>query len=109
VTSGILHALSAKSFNDYDRKLTSLDCGMGVYPPGCSEGDPRLPNLRRARREQAVAMGGYVVGGLLIATGATLLYLNQPRSIERRRFNSLAKSFGCGSFASGSTGAVSIT
>ncbi len=84
---GGLHALSARSFTRYDTDFEKLDCAKGFPPPGCPADEPGLEGLNErrssARRQQAIAVGSYVVGGSLIATGVVLLYLNRPRPPEQ--------------------------
>jgi hypothetical protein len=90
---GGLHAHAFRTFKAYDRKFPELeDCAQGPSPPGCLEDDPRLPDLKLARRKQAIAMGSYVVGGSLIAAGVVLLYLNRPRQVEQRSSSAFAGS-----------------
>jgi hypothetical protein len=85
VAGGVLHVVAANDFDSYDRGFVGLPCAM----KGCSESqieelDPRLSAmLGRARREQNIAVGAYVVGGAAIAAGAVLLYLNRPHLMER--------------------------
>jgi hypothetical protein len=92
----VLHAFAAKNFSGYDNELQGLPCGRGDPPPGCAKDDPDLiplnARLKLARREQAVAVGGYIGGGLLMATGAVLLYLNRPHISEQGNTNSFTKS-----------------
>jgi tetratricopeptide (TPR) repeat protein len=88
-TGGALHALSARNFNDYDEEFLGLSCVTDPDPasPGCTKDEvPSDLNdqLILARREQAIAVGGYIVGGSLIAAGVVLLYMNQPRMAEQR-------------------------
>lgn len=91
--SGGLHALASRNFAAYDEQFRDLDCaiplGDPTRVPGCPEDDPQLEakglndRLRLARREQAIAVGGYVVGGSLFAAGVVLLYMNRPRMAEQ--------------------------
>ncbi len=88
---GGLHVLAARNFNDYDVTISSLVCATPTGDPprtaGCSADDigPELNHhLRRARRQQMSAVGSYVAGGSLIATGLVLLYLNRPRLVEQK-------------------------
>jgi hypothetical protein len=39
--------------------------------------------LQRAERQQTIAIGSYVVGSVVIATGAALLYMNRRRLLEQ--------------------------
>jgi hypothetical protein len=80
---GVLHAFSARKFHDYDNKFLALPCAS---EPGCKESEIRpslTAELSRARLEQRVAVGGYIVGGSVLAAGALLLYLNRPRLLEQ--------------------------
>lgn len=85
--AGGVHALAARNFTRYDDQFGALDCAKGNPPPGCPKDEPGLADLnarlKLARREQAFAVGGYIVGGSLIATGVVLLYLNRPRTAEQ--------------------------
>ncbi|HWO24111.1 MAG TPA: tetratricopeptide repeat protein [Kofleriaceae bacterium] len=83
MASGWLHMLAVRNFNDYDREFLLLDCTANPDPvfPGCPKDSiPSRLNVRLvlARREQKIALGGYIVGGSLIATGIILSYLNRP-------------------------------
>jgi hypothetical protein len=63
--------------------------------PGCTKDEvPTALNnqLTLARREQAAAVGAYIVGGSLIAAGVVLLYLNQPRTAAQRDVGASARS-----------------
>lgn len=76
------HAASSRNFSDFDDRFRRLPCA----PTGCLDLDiePGLGNqLTRARREQQIAVGSYIVAGPLIASAIVLLYLNQ-RQVERR-------------------------
>jgi hypothetical protein len=91
--SGGIHALASRNFTSYDDQFGDLNCAipMGDPPrvPGCPKDDSQLEEkglndlLKLARREQALAVGGYIVGGSLIATGVMLLYMNRPRMSEQ--------------------------
>lgn len=87
-TGGVLHALSSRNFSSYDQEFLQLPCVTMPDPasPGCARQD--IPaslddRLTLARREQAIAIGGYIVGGALVVAGATLLYMNRPQLLER--------------------------
>lgn len=86
---GGLHALSARNFSDYDAKVSSLPCASSseMRPQvGCSSEDigPALgAQLTRARRQQMIAVGSYIAGGAVVATGIVLLYMNRPRAAEQ--------------------------
>ncbi len=80
---GVLHALSARDFTGYDNKFAQLPCASAT---GCTPeevGSGLTGQLRRARREQQVAVGGYIAGGALLAVGTVLVYLNRPRLHEQ--------------------------
>lgn len=77
-------ALSARSFNSYDNNFSQLPCAL---ERGCRH--PEIPGslndqLIHAGRQRAMAVGGYVIGGSLIAAGVVLLYLNRSRLAGRR-------------------------
>jgi hypothetical protein len=81
-TGGGFDAFAARNFNAFDTEFSKLLCARDH---GCQKEDvsDRLNDrLTRARQQQAVAVGGYVIGGSLIATGIVLLYLNKPRLTE---------------------------
>lgn len=86
-TGGAFHALAARSFNAYDEQFLRLECVTMPEPaPGCAK--DRVPldlsdRLKLARRQQAIAVGGYIAGGSLIAVGVALLYWNRPRLMEQ--------------------------
>lgn len=83
-TGGVLHALAARDFEAYDRDFSKLPCSIG----GCARGDipaPLRDQLDGAHRTQQIAVGAYIAGGALLATGAVLLYLNRPRLLESER------------------------
>jgi hypothetical protein len=92
---GALHALASRNFNAHDDEFLQLPCVTEPDPtsPGCAP--DRVPpdlnaRLRLARRQQAIAVGGYIAGGSLIATGVVLLYLNRPRLTEQEATRSPA-------------------
>src|SRR5678815_5929826 len=72
--AGAVHTLSSRNFNAYDANFALLPCAK---EHGCDAS--QIPSdlsaqLDRARLEQRIAIGGYLAGGVLIATGAVLLY-----------------------------------
>jgi tetratricopeptide (TPR) repeat protein len=82
---GVLNVLSSRNFNDFDARFAGLTCAA-MPPHGCAKTEiPRdlTSLLNRARREQELAVAGYIVGGSLIATGVVLLYMNRPRLLEQ--------------------------
>jgi hypothetical protein len=75
------HASSSRNFTAFDERFRQLPCAAA----GCPDLDvpPGLSNqLGRARQQQQIAVGSYIVGGSLIVGAIVLLYLNQ-RPIER--------------------------
>jgi hypothetical protein len=84
--SGALHALSAHNFGLHDREYVDLPCAS----TGCTDQqiDAAAPHLNtlgnHAKIEQGIAVGGYIVGGSMLAVGAVLLYMNRPHLAERR-------------------------
>ncbi len=94
---GVLHALSSRNFNDYDAKFLKLPCVTmpNLEDPGCAK--DAIPSdlnaqLNLARHEQAIAVGGYIAGGSLIAAGVVLVLLNRPRLMEQAPTNSPGRS-----------------
>lgn len=85
---GVVHALAARNFNDYDEKFAKLPCAAmrDMVPAGCSReqiGAALDQQLDRANRQQRIAIGAYIGGGALVAAGAVLLYFNRPRLVEQ--------------------------
>lgn len=86
--AGVVHALSFRNFRAYDDEFLRLPCIAMQDPkaPGCATADISSSlndKLSRAEREQDIAVGGYIVGGSLLAAGAVLLYLNRPHLTEQ--------------------------
>jgi hypothetical protein len=83
--SGVLHGLSAHDFSLYDSGFGKLPCAAtGCTQQQIDEGDSHLTaRLNHARLEQRIAVGGYIAGGALVATGAVLLYIARPRLVEQ--------------------------
>jgi hypothetical protein len=84
VVGGGLHALAASDFDAFDESVADEAamnpmCGIATCP---ADGDPDLKD--RAELEQTAAISLYVVGGAALATGAVLLYVNQPRPVRER-------------------------
>jgi tetratricopeptide (TPR) repeat protein len=82
IAGGVVHALSFKSFKDFDNGFSQLDC---VKAGGCSKqqiGPVLSDQLATANREQQIAVGAYIAGGTVIAAGILLLYLNRPHLTE---------------------------
>jgi len=86
---GVIHALASRNFNDHDKTFLGLPCVTEPDPvsPGCTK--EQVPSelndqLTLARRQQMVAVGSYIAGGTLIATGVVLLYLNRLRLAEQK-------------------------
>lgn len=89
VIGSTLHLDAFRNFRRFDQNLFALECARRFVTPeiiaGCSVDDPNLIELTNhldyARRQQAIAVGSYIIGSSLIAAGAVLLYMNQPRSV----------------------------
>ena len=85
---GGLHAIASRNFNSFDEQFQQLPC---VADPmqgssGCTEdevGSVLNDQLKRARRQQMIAVGGYIAGGTLLAAGVVMLYMNRPRLVEQ--------------------------
>ncbi len=87
-TGGVFHALSARNFSAYDDGFLQLSCVTmpNRMSPGCARDDiPTTLNaqLNTARQQQTIAIGGYIAGGTMIATGVVLLYFNRLRLVEQ--------------------------
>jgi len=84
---GVFHAVAAHNFNLYDARFAKLDCAaMGCTEQQIAMKDPHLnAKLSHARLERNLAFGGYVAGGLAIAGGVALLYMNRPHLMEQER------------------------
>jgi hypothetical protein len=88
-TSGGLHAFSAKNFRAYDDGFLQLPCEEGCTDQQIHSMAPHLLLLlSRARLEQRIAIGGYITGGLAVATGAVLAYSNRPHLVEHGTMSS---------------------
>jgi tetratricopeptide (TPR) repeat protein len=84
---GVFHALSARNMSRYDEEYLRLGCANDEAMLGCGEGQipAELSDQRtRARHQQIIAVGSYVAGGAVVATGVVMLYLNRPRLDEQR-------------------------
>ena len=80
--SGVLHAVSAQGFRSYDVEFGQQPC----LPDGCKDANlprPLRDKLDRAVLEQRLAIGGYIAGGAVLATGIALLYMNRPHLAEQ--------------------------
>ena len=83
IGGGVFHSRSAKNFSSYDDDFLILPCANSTS--GCTEEDiPSSLNdrLDRAELQQKLAIGSYIASGVLLTTGAILLYLNRPRTLE---------------------------
>lgn len=72
---------STKKFDDYDQAFR-VNCAQG-----CDEGDisdDLVDRRQQAEREQRIAVGVYVAGGVALAAGAALVYLGRGREVRRR-------------------------
>jgi len=80
VGAGVLLDLHSSSrFREYDRDFDRLCAG------GCDEG--QIPQsladtLSAARTEQTLAVISYAAGGVVVAAGAVMLYLNRERFVR---------------------------
>jgi hypothetical protein len=84
---GVFHSLSARDMNRYDEEYLRLGCANDEAMLGCGAGQipAELSDQRaRARHQQIIAVGSYVAGGAVVATGVAMLYLNRPRLDEPR-------------------------
>ena len=89
-TGGAFHARSSQDFTQYDTQFSGLQC-VNDPPHGCKTSkipDDLKAKLSSARQERNLAVGGYVVGGGLLATGVVLLYMNRPRLFEQPAMSS---------------------
>jgi tetratricopeptide (TPR) repeat protein len=83
---GVLHVLSFRNFNDYDAQFSGLECVKQSDSHGCSEeeiGSDLNNLLGRAKQQQAIAMGSYIIGSSMIIAGIVSLYLNRLQLTER--------------------------
>jgi len=95
-SAGVLHALSAKNFRTYDDKFRQLDCAAisDAQSPGCTKeqiSSALRSQLSHAELERKMALGGYIVGGSLVAAGVVLLYMNRPHLKEQPAANSFTE------------------
>ncbi|GAB4568609.1 MAG: hypothetical protein Tsb0020_22240 [Haliangiales bacterium] len=74
----ILHQDARGDFLAYDAAFVDV-CGAG-----CRDDDPDAPThvLNRARWKQRFAIGSYIAGSSLLATGAVLVYWQQRKTFE---------------------------
>jgi hypothetical protein len=86
---GVLHWVSSRGFTAYDNGFQKLMCGkQGCTTEQINEENPRLTTrLDHARLEQKLAVGGYLTGGVLIAAGVALVYMNRPHLMEQEGTN----------------------
>ena len=80
---GVIDVFAAHDFDAYDSGFVKLACAA----QGCTQEQvDQTPSLRsrlsRAQLEQQIAVGGFIAGGVAIAAGLALVYLNQPRQTE---------------------------
>ena len=83
-----VHSRAASNYSAHDDRFVMLDCIVEPDPisPGCPAEaiPPDLDDtLRRADRQQRLAVGLYVAGGALLAAGVALQVLNRARPLER--------------------------
>jgi hypothetical protein len=108
---GVLHALSARDFRAYDDGFRQLLCAeKGCTEQMIDEENPRLsPTLRRAQREQKLAVGGYIAGGAVLVAGAVLVYLNRPRLADQEGAGPRGPGIALAPVVSGETLGVLVT
>jgi tetratricopeptide (TPR) repeat protein len=83
---GLLHWSAQRNFADYDGSFDER------CRDGCSSSEiPDLTDqLHAARRQKQLAVASYVAGGVTMACGLILAYLNKPIPDKRRSFDSRA-------------------
>lgn len=81
VAGGVLHWRAAADFRGFDNAFKRLDCADAG---GCEEDtlSSFAGQLQRAVWEQRIAVTAYAVGGVVLATGLTMAYVNRPRLAE---------------------------
>jgi hypothetical protein len=79
MAGGVMHRISATNFASYDREFTER-CMLGG---GCPDGQVSdlTDRLHWARRQQQIAISSYVAGGVTMACGLILVYLNKPKMV----------------------------
>lgn len=82
----VLHRQSNTTYADFIvRFRAQCPNGCAAYPPG-------LESLYdRARRQQGLAYGAYVGGGLAVLVGLSMVYLNRERLVENRALRDLVR------------------
>jgi hypothetical protein len=77
---GTMHWRAAGNFDSFDQEF-NVTCASN----GCLESEvPALTDkLDRAETQQKIALTSYVVGGVAVATGLVMVFLNQPRFIRK--------------------------
>lgn len=79
-TGGALHAGASSDFSEYDKSFDAR-----CMPGGCR--DDEVPDLTTqldgAERNQQIAVTAYIVGGVALAGGLVLAYINQPQVFRR--------------------------
>ena len=82
--SGWVHGLAYRNFQTFDESFQRLNCWVESHACMSEQFSSGMKDLvTHARRQQTIAVGGYLIGGSLIAAGATLLYLNRSRPTEQ--------------------------
>lgn len=71
---GVMHMTARNDIRAFDAGIT--ECG------GCVPSVEMTSQLSRGQGMQSYALGGYALGGAAVATGAILLYLNQPQLVQ---------------------------
>lgn len=78
VIGALTHTAAAANFARYDREFVER-CPP---PGGCFDSElGSKDRLRRARMQQRFAVSSYMVGGLAMACGIVLVWLNEPNAI----------------------------
>lgn len=79
---GVMHSFSLRNFNQFDEEFSDLACAQSHGCDGDEVSNALYDRLARARQQQAIALGGYIAGGVVLSTGLVLLYMNRPRLTE---------------------------
>lgn len=89
LSAGVLHSRARRHIQDFDRQL------LQQCPTGCPDDAPNSPSalLRRGEKMQLLSVAGYITGGVALAAGVALAFINRPetrrvdRSTESIRFS----------------------
>lgn len=77
---GGLHWRAAGDFAGFDQEFNDTCAGNGCLESEVSDLTSRLD---RAELQQKIAITSYVVGGVAVATGLVMVFLNQPQFIRK--------------------------